>query len=157
VYRLRNNEQAVLKYLLSNEGHTYQDIGKKVGLNEASVRRICNNLRTEDVFYQLNVPNFAGLGHTVMIIQTMHLSNAAFMQAKEISDNFKKEWDNCVDCHETFDWKIIIRSVWPNVEAFKCKHVEFFKKYGTSWLTKESIDLIPLKEDSKFIRIRGFV
>lgn len=136
---------------------SYQDIGKKVGLNEASVRRICNNLRQEDVFYQLNVPNFASLGHSVLIIQTIHISNGSFMQAKEIADNFRKEWDNCVDCHETFDWKIIVRSIWPNVETFKNKHVEFFKKNGTSWLTKENIDLVPLKEDGKFIRIKGFV
>lgn len=136
---------------------SYQDIGKKVGLNEASVRRICNNLRQEDVFYQINVPNFAALGFTVLIIQTIHVANGSFMQAKEIAENFKKEWDNCVDCQETFDWKIIVRSIWPSVESFKNKHVEFFKKYGTSWLTKESIDLVPLKEDGKFIRIKGFV
>ncbi|MBW3000041.1 winged helix-turn-helix domain-containing protein [Candidatus Woesearchaeota archaeon] len=157
VYTLKKNEQAVLHHLLLNEGLSHKEIGKKIGINEASVRRICNKLRQENVYYNLNVPNFSLLGKKVLMVQKIHISSPHLIEIRNIINNILADWGSCVDCKETFDGRIIVRSIWENTQAFRKAHAAFFKKHGTEWLTRESIDLIPLGEEGKFIRVKSFL
>lgn len=151
---LKANEQKILRLLMGNKGYTFREIAGKVNLNEVSVRRIYNKLLQEGVFHSLHIPNFPLLGYRIMMLQRIHITSPFLIETKNIIRNVLEEWDNCVDCHETYDGKIIARSVWRNAEEFKKAHADFYKKYGTEWLQREHIDMIPLDNSSRLIRIK---
>jgi DNA-binding Lrp family transcriptional regulator len=152
---LKANEQKILRLLMDNKGHTFREIAKQVNLNEVSVRRIYNKLMQEDVFQSLHIPNFPLLGYKIMMLQRIYIASPFLIETKNIIRNVLDEWNNCVDCHETYDGKIIARSVWKNAEEFKKAHADFYKKFGTEWLQRENIDMIPLDNSSRLIRIKG--
>jgi len=150
---LKDNEQKILGLLLENKGYTFKEIAKLVGLNEVSVRRIHNRLKQEEIFTTLNIPNFPVLGFKILMVQKIRVSSPFLISTKRLIDSFLLEWDNCIDCHETYDGKIIVRSVWHNADRFKSAHTDFFRTHGTDWLDSEDIDMIPLH--SHFIRIKN--
>ena len=150
---LKANEQRILSLLIENQGYTFKEIAKKVGLNEVSVRRIHNRLRQENVFSTLNIPNFALLGYKVMIVQRMGVASSHLIETPRIICNFLDQWSNCIDCHETFDGKVIARSVWKSADEFKSHRLDLLKKFGTDWLQDEQIDMIPLDSSKDLLRI----
>jgi len=153
---LKQNEQKVLKLLTENKDYSFREIAKLVGLNEVSVRRICNKLKLDGVFHTVNIPNFPALGYNVLMMQRIRVSGSHLIETKSIIGNVLKEWPNCIDCHETYDGKIIARSVWRNAEDFKEAHAGFYKKFGTGWLEHEEIDMVPLEGNGAFMRIQDF-
>jgi DNA-binding Lrp family transcriptional regulator len=153
---LKPNEQKVLRLLIENRDYTFREIAKLVGLNEVSVRRLHNKLRQDNVFYSLNVPNFPALGYRVLMVQKLQLASQHLIETRSIIGNMLKEWQNCIDCHETYDGKVIARSVWRNAEEFKRAHAEFYRKFGTGWLQDEQIDMVPLEGNGAFMRIQNF-
>ncbi|MFC1723672.1 winged helix-turn-helix transcriptional regulator [Nanoarchaeota archaeon] len=152
---LKVNEQKILGLLLENKGYSFKEIAKLVGLNEVSVRRIHNRLKQEEIFTTLNIPNFPVLGYKILMVQKIHVSSPFLISTKKLIDSFMHEWDNCIDCHETYDGKIIVRSVWRNADCFKLAHTDFFRTHGTDWLDTEDIDMIPLDDDSEILRIKS--
>jgi len=150
---LKSNEQRVLKLLIENKDYSFRELAKITGLNEVSVRRLHNKLKQENVFYTLNVPNFPALGYKIMMLQLMWISSHHLIETRNIVKQVMDEWWNCLDCYETYDSRIVVRSIWKNAEDFKKAHAEFYKKHGTDWLDKEHIDMIPLDESSRFLRI----
>ena len=147
------NEEKVLKLLIENKDYTFREIAKQVSLNEVSVRRLHNKLKQENLFYNLNVPNFPALGYKIMMVQRIYVASPHLIETKKIISNILAEWRNRIDCHETYDGKIIARSVWRNAEEFKSAHASFYKKFGTDWLQREHIDMIPLDNTDRLIRI----
>lgn len=150
---LKANEKKILKILVENKDYTFREIAKLVNLNEVSVRRLHNKLKQENVFYSVNIPNFPALGYKILMIQRIHIASPYLIETKKIIRNILDEWGNCVDCHETYDGKIIARSVWRNAEGFKEAHADFYKKFGTAWLQREYIDMVPLDKAGKLVRI----
>ena len=151
---LKTNEEKVLRLLLDNQGYSFREIAKMVSLNEVSVRRLYNRMKQDNVFHSLHIPNFPILGYKIMMIQRIYIASPYLIETKNIIKNVLDEWGNCIDCHETYDGKIIVRSVWKNAEEFKKAHAGFYKKFGTSWLQRENIDMVPLDSTSRLIRIR---
>jgi hypothetical protein len=139
--------------LIENQDRTFRDIAKSVNLNEVSVRRLHNKLKQENVFYSLNVPNFPALGYKIMMVQRIYIASPYLIETRNIIKNILGEWGNCIDCHETYDGKVIARSVWKNAEEFKRAHADFYKKFGTAWLQREHIDMVPLNNAGRLIRI----
>lgn len=150
---LKVNEKKILKLLVENKDYSFREIAKLVNLNEVSVRRLHNKLKQESVFYNVNIPNFPTLGYKIMMIQRIYITSPYLIETKKIIKNILEEWGNCVDCHETYDGKIIARSVWRNAEEFKDAHADFYKKFGTAWLQREHIDMVPLDNAGKLVRI----
>jgi hypothetical protein len=130
-------------------------MAKLVDLNEVSVRRLHNKLRQEDVFHALNIPNFPALGYKIMMVQRIYVTSPYLIEIRNIIRKIMGEWENCIDCHETYDGKILARSVWKDAEEFKKSHADFYKKFGTDWLQRESIDMVPLDNASRLIRVQG--
>jgi len=153
-YSLKTNEQKILRLLLENKDYSSREIARKVGLNEVSVRRLSNKLRQDDVFHSLNIPNFPMLGYKVLMVQRIYVASPHLIEIPGIIRNIQDEWRNCIDCHETYDGKILVRSVWPAAEDFKTAHAGFFKKFGTEWLQREHIDMVPLDQKSRLINVR---
>ncbi|NQU78797.1 winged helix-turn-helix domain-containing protein [Candidatus Woesearchaeota archaeon] len=154
-YPLKINERKVLGLLIANRNLNFREIAKEINLNEVSVRRLHNKLKQENVFHTLHIPNFSVLGYKIMMVQRIYITSPFLIETKNIMKNIKSEWINCIDCHETYDGKIIARSVWRNAEEFKSAHAGFYKKFGTDWLQRENIDMIPLDGADQFIRING--
>jgi len=152
---MRQNEEKVLRLVIENRGLTYKKIGDIVGLNEVSIRRICNKLKEEKMYRSVHIPNFPSLGLHVMMIQQLELKSSFLIEAKNIVGNFKMEWDNCIDGLESFDGKLIVRSIWKDTESFKQARAEFYKKFGTEWLQRENTDMIPL-DGEELIRFKNF-
>ncbi|MBN1543912.1 hypothetical protein JW898_00440 [Candidatus Woesearchaeota archaeon] len=154
---LKVNEQRVLKLLIENKDYTFREIAKLINLNEVSVRRLHNKLKQDNLFYNVNVPNFPALGYRIMMVQRIYVASPFLIETKNIIRNLLGEWTNCIDCHETYDGKIISRSVWRNAEEFKRAHAAFYKKFGTEWLQREHIDMVPLDHADRLIRISELV
>lgn len=154
-YRMRQNEERILRLVIENNDRSYKEIGEKVGLNEVSVRRICNKLKDEGLYRTVHIPNFPSLGLHVLMVQQLELKSPFLIEAKKIIDNFKSEWDNCIDGLESFDGKLIIRSIWKDNESFKTARAEFYKKFGTDWLKRENTDMVPLNGE-ELIRFKNF-
>jgi len=154
---LKVNEQRVLKLLVENKDYSFRELAKLTGLNEVSVRRIHNKLKEENVFSTVNIPNFSKLGYKIMMLQLIWISSHHLIETKNIIRMVMDEWWNCIDCFETYDSRIVVRSVWKNAEDFKSAHAEFYKKHGTDWLDKEHIDMIPLESSGRIIRISSIV
>ncbi len=152
---LKVNEKKILRLMLENRDLSFREIAKLVGLNEVSVRRLHNRLKQDDIFYTLHIPNFPALGYKIMMVQKIYITSPFLIEMKGIIKNFQGEWDNCIDCHETYDGKVLCRSVWRNAEEFKEAHANFYKKFGTDWLQRESIDMVPLDNSSRLIRVKG--
>lgn len=150
---LKVNEEKVLRLLIENKDYTFREIAKLVSLNEVSVRRLHNKLKQDNLFYNLNVPNFPALGYRIMMVQRIYVASPHLIETRNIMRNIMAEWKNCIDCHETYDGKIIARSVWRNAEEFKSAHAGFYKKFGTDWLQRENIDMVPLENTDRIIRI----
>lgn len=150
---LKANEKRVLQILVENQDYTFREIAKRVGLNEVSVRRLHNKLKQEGVFRNINIPNFPLLGYRIMMVQRIYITSPHLIETKRIMKNILDEWPNCIDCHETYDGKIIARSIWSDAEAFKSAHAGFYKKFGTEWLQRENIDMVPLDHESHLVRI----
>ncbi len=151
--QLKPNEQRILKLLSENRDYSFREIAKMVDLNEVSVRRLHNKLRQENVFYTINVPNFPVLGYRIMMVQRIYIASPHLIETRSIMKNIMGEWSNCIDCHETYDGKILARSVWRDAEEFKAAHAAFYKKFGTDWLQREHIEMIPLEDNGRLIRI----
>jgi DNA-binding Lrp family transcriptional regulator len=152
---LKENEKRILKLLLENKDHSFREMAKLVDLNEVSVRRLHNKLRQEGVFQALNIPNFPALGYKIMMMQRIYVTSPYLIEIKNIIGQIMGEWENCIDCHETYDGKILARSVWKDAEEFKQAHADFYKKFGTAWLQRESIDMVPLDDGSRLVRVEG--
>ena len=152
---LRLNEKKILQMLVENKNYVSREIAKSVELNEVSVRRIINRLKQENILYTLNIPNFPALGYKVMMVQRIYITSPFLIETKKIMQNMLNEWSNCIDCHETYDGKILARSVWKSAEEFKNAHAAFYRKFGTEWLQREHIDMIPLDEEQRMIRVKG--
>jgi DNA-binding Lrp family transcriptional regulator len=152
---LKVNEKRILKLLIENQDRSFREIAKLVNLNEVSVRRLHNKLKQENVFYSLNIPNFSMLGYKIMMVQRIYIASPFLIETKNIMNNILGEWGNCIDCHETYDGKVIARSVWKNAEAFKESHANFYKKFGTDWLQREHIEMVPLDNGGKIVRINN--
>ena len=151
---LKDNEKNILRLLLDNKDYSFKEIAKMVDLNEVSVRRIYNKLKQENIFYTLNIPNFPSLGYKIMMVQRIYIASPFLIETKKIMKNMLDEWVNCIDCHETYDGKILIRSVWKSAEEFKKAHADFYKKFGTEWLQREHIDMVPFDLGNRLIRVR---
>jgi len=154
---LKVNERKVLKLLMENRDYNFREIAKSVNLNEVSVRRLYNKLKQDNIFYTINVPNYAVLGYKIMMVQKIYVSSPYLIEMKSIMRNILGEWGNCTDCHETYDGKIIARSVWKNAEEFKKAHADFYKKYGTNWLQRENIDMVPLDNMTRLVRVNDML
>lgn len=152
---LKSNEKRILQLMLENRDLSFREIAKLVGLNEVSVRRLHNKLRQDGVFYTLHIPNYPELGYRIMMVQRIYITSPFLIEMRKLIKNFQDEWDNCIDCHETYDGKVLCRSVWRNADEFKEAHASFYKKFGTAWLQRESIDMVPLDNASRLIRIKG--
>ncbi|HII71509.1 TPA: winged helix-turn-helix transcriptional regulator [Candidatus Woesearchaeota archaeon] len=151
---LKDNERRILSLLVENQDYTFKEIAKLVGLNEVSVRRIHHRLRQENVFHTLNIPNFSLLGYRMLILQNITVTSPFLIQTKRMMGCFLDEWPNCVCCHETYDGKILVRSVWRDADDFKKAHGFFFQKHGTDWIAGEQIDMVPLDHCSEILRIK---
>jgi DNA-binding Lrp family transcriptional regulator len=154
IQSLKSNEKAVLKLLLENRDYSFREMAKLAGLNEVSVRRLHNKLKQDQVFYSLNIPNFPALGYMILMLQRVYISSPHLIEAKSIAKRFLDEWGNCIDCHETYDGKILVRSVWKNADEFKRAHADFYRKFGTDWLQRERIEMIPLDNANQLLRIK---
>ncbi|MBW2967267.1 hypothetical protein KY362_02160 [Candidatus Woesearchaeota archaeon] len=152
---LKANEQKVLRLLIDNKDLSFREIAKLVDLNEVSVRRLHNRLKLDNVFYSLNIPNFPALGYRIMMVQRIYITSPFLIETKKIMNNILSEWSNCIDCHETYDGKILARSVWRDPEEFKKAHACFYRKFGTDWLSREHIDMVPLDNTSRLFRVDG--
>ena len=139
---------------MDNKGYSFREIAKMVNLNEVSVRRLYNKLKQDNVFYSLHIPNFPVLGYKIMMVQRIYIASPYLIETKNLIKNILDEWGNCIDCHETYDGKIIARSIWKNAEEFKKAHADFYKKFGTAWLQRENIDMVPLDHASRIVRIK---
>ena len=64
------------------------------------------------------------------------------------------DWDNCIDCHSTFDGKVILRSVWRSTEEFRNARNIFHRRFGMDWLVSEELDMIPLSENRPLFNVR---
>ncbi|MFC1741645.1 hypothetical protein ACFL3V_03865 [Nanoarchaeota archaeon] len=154
---LKTNEKKVLKLLIENRDYTFRELAKLVNLNEVSVRRLHNKMKQDNMFYTLNIPNFPALGYKIMMVQRIYVASPHLIETKNICRKIQDEWSNCIDCHETYDGKIIARSVWENAEAFKSAHADFYKKFGTEWLQRENIDMVPLDDADRLIRVNDIL
>ncbi len=151
---LKVNEKRVLELLLENKGYTFKEIAKEVDLNEVSVRRIHNRLRQDGVFTNLNIPNYALLGFRTMIVQSIKVASSSLVETGRLMRSLM-QWNNCVDCYETYDGKIIVRSVWSSPDDFKHARDIFLKENGSSWFEQETVDMVPLNDKQCFINIRN--
>lgn len=154
---LKTNEKRVLKLLIENKDYTFRELAKMVNLNEVSVRRLHNKMKQDSMFYTLNIPNFPVLGYKIMMLQCIQIASPHLIETGKICKQISDEWTNCIDCHETYDGKIIARSVWKNAEEFKQAHADFYKKFGTVWLQHENIDMIPLDNANRLIRVNDIL
>jgi DNA-binding Lrp family transcriptional regulator len=152
---LKVNEKKILKLLIENKDLSFREIARLVELNEVSVRRLHNKLKQEEVFYTLHIPNFPALGYKIMMVQRIYIASPFLIETRNICKRIQDEWSNCIDCHETYDGKILARSIWRNAEEFKRAHADFYKKFGTDWLQREHIDMVPLDHSSRLVRING--
>ncbi|MFC1752759.1 winged helix-turn-helix transcriptional regulator [Thermoproteota archaeon] len=152
---LKENELKVLHSILLNKNLSYGEIAKESGITEGSVRRISNRMKQEGIFKEMNVPNFAMLGFKVMILQIVKIASPRAKDIPSIIRKVKDKWHNCVDCHETFDGKIVIRSVWKEPDDFKNSRTQLHQEIGTDWLLQEDIEMIPLETRKEFIMMRS--
>lgn len=149
------SEQRILDHVTRNPNATMKELAKAAGIDENSARRMYNRLFAENVCSQVILPNYALLGYRVMIVQKLSIKSRSLADIPFITAKIESEWSNCIDCHETFDGKVYVRSVWPNAEEFKNARTRFHQKHGMDWLAGEEVDMVPLNEQRSVIKIRS--
>jgi DNA-binding Lrp family transcriptional regulator len=154
-YVLDSVERRILGYVTENMNATPKEIARAVGTDEQTARRLYNRLFAENACSQLIVPNYALLGYKVMMIQKLRLKSTSLPDTHRLMSKIESEWRNCIDCHETFDGSIYVRSVWRNAEAFKDARARLHQKHGVDWLESEDVDMVPLSEQRGVIRVRS--
>jgi DNA-binding Lrp family transcriptional regulator len=148
-------ERSILDYMTRNVNATQKELAKAAGTDEKTAKRLYNRLFAENVCSQVIVPNYALLGYKVMIIQKLGVKSRSLSDLPFITAKIESEWKNCIDCHETFDGKIYVRSVWSNAEEFKNARTRFHQKHGMDWLAGEEVDMIPLNEQKSVFKVRS--
>ena len=155
IYRLDETERRILDYITRNANATEKEIAKAAGTDENTARRLYNRLFAENACSQVILPNYALLGYKVMIVQKLKVKNKSLPDVHFIMSKIDSEWGNCLDCHETFDGKIFVRSVWKNAEEFKNARIRFHQKHGMDWLAGEEVDMVPLNEQRSIMKVRS--
>lgn len=155
VYEPDMKERRILGYILQNTNATPKEIARAVGVNEQTARRLYNRLFAENVCSQIIVPNYPLLGFRVMIIQKLDVKSRSLSDIPFIASKIESEWSNCIDCHETFDGKIYVRSVWKSAEEFKNARTKFHQRHGMDWLAGEDVDMIPLNAQKSVFKSRS--
>jgi hypothetical protein len=90
-----------------------------------------------------------------MIIQKLSVKSRSLPDVPFITSKIESEWKNCIDCHETFDGKVYVRTVWRNAEEFKNARTKFHQKHGMDWLAGEEVDMVPLNEQRSVIKVKS--
>ena len=156
-YRLDDTERKVLDFITANMNATPKEIARSVGIDENTARRLYNRLFADNACTQLIVPNYALLGFKVMIVQKLKLNSKLIPDTHFIISKIESEWKNCIDCHETFDGQLYVRSVWKNAEEFKNARTKLHQKHGVDWLALEEVDMVPLNEDKRILNVRSLL
>ncbi|MBN1543878.1 winged helix-turn-helix transcriptional regulator [Candidatus Woesearchaeota archaeon] len=154
-YKLEKTERDILNCITRSPNATPKEIAREVGTDENTAKRLYNRLFAENACSQLVLPNYALLGYKVMIVQKLSIKSRSLPDAPFIIAKIESEWKNCIDCHETFDGKVFVRSVWKNAEEFKDARTRFHQKHGMDWLGGEDVDMVPLNEQKGVIAVRG--
>jgi DNA-binding Lrp family transcriptional regulator len=155
IYRLDGTERKIMDYVTENAHATPKEIARAVDTDEQTARRLYNRLFAENACSQVILPNYAMLGFKVMIIQKLKVKNKSLPDVAFIKAKIESEWTNCIDCHETFDGKIFVRSVWKNAEEFKDARIRLHQKHGMEWLSGEEVDMVPLNEQRSIFRVKS--
>jgi len=155
MYQLDDVERKVLDFMTKNVSATPREMAKAVGINENMAKKLYNKLFAENVCSQLIVPNYAMLGYEVMIIQRLKIKSKNLPDIPLITARIESDWRNCIDCHETFDGKIYVKSVWRNAEEFKNARTRLHENQDMKWLSSEEVDMVPLNERRNIIKVRS--
>jgi DNA-binding Lrp family transcriptional regulator len=155
IYKLDDKEKRILDCITRNVNATPKEIAKAADVDDQTARRLYNRLFAENACSQLILPNYALLGYKVMIIQRLSVKNKSLPDVPFITSKIESEWSNCIDCHETFDGKIFVRSVWKNAEEFKNARIRLHQKHGMDWLEGEEVDMVPLNEQRNILKVRS--
>jgi len=155
VYEPDEKETRMLDYMSRNTNATMKELAKSVGVDEQTAKRIHNRMFAENVCSQIFVPNYALLGYKVMIVQKLNVNSNSLPDVPYITSKILSEWKNCIDCHETFDGKIYVRSVWRNADEFRSSRTKFHKRHGMDWLAGEEVDMVPLNPERSIINVRS--
>jgi DNA-binding Lrp family transcriptional regulator len=154
-YRPDAVERRILDHITKDPNATPKELARAAGTDEQTAKRIYNRLFAESVCSQVILPNYALLGYKVMIIQKLGVKSKSLSDVHFITAKIESEWKNCIDCHETFDGKIYVRSVWNNAEEFKNARTRFHQRHGMDWLAGEEVDMIPLNEQRNIFKVRS--
>ncbi len=148
-------EKRILDFITKDVNATPKEIARASGTDESTVKRLYNRLFAENVCSQVILPNYALLGYRVMIVQRLGVKSGSLPDLHFIVSKILAEWKNCIDCHETFDGKIYVRSVWRDAEEFKEARTRFHQRHGTDWLAGEEVDMVPLNERKRLIDVKS--
>ena len=155
IYKLDETEKRIIDYITKNVNATPKEIAKAADTDEQTAKRLYNRLFAENACSQIILPNYALLGYKVMIVQKLRVKNKSLPDVQFITSKIESEWSNCIDCHETFDGKIFVRSIWKNAEEFKNARIRLHQKHGMDWLAGEEVDMVPLNEQRSIIKVRS--
>ncbi len=154
-YDLDVIEKKILGYIMTNVNATPREIARAVGTDENTAKRLYNRLFSENLCSQMIVPNYSLLGFKVMIVQKLTIKNKSLAEMPSVISKIESEWSTCIDCHETFDGKVYVRSVWKSAEDFKNARTRLHQKYGQEWLAGEEVDMVPLNAQRSVIKPRS--
>jgi len=154
-YELDEAERKILSHITKNANATPKEIARAANIDELTAKRLYNRLFAENVCSQVIVPNYALLGYKVMIVQKLGIKSKSLSDIPLITSKIEAEWMNCIDCHETFDGKVYVRSVWKNAEDFKNARTRLHQKYGMDWLAGEEVDMVPLNSQRSMMKVRS--
>lgn len=154
-YTLDETEKRILSYMMRNPNATPKEMARAADTDDNTAKRLYNRLFAENACSQVILPNYALLGFKVMIIQKLRIKSKSLPDLPFITSKFESEWSSCIDCHETFDGKLYVRSVWRNAEEFKEARTRFHERNGMEWLAGEEVDMVPLNEQRGVIKPRS--
>jgi DNA-binding Lrp family transcriptional regulator len=155
MYQLDETEKRILDYITKNANATIKEIAKAVGTDDHTAKRLYNRLFAENVVSQMMLPNYALLGFEVMIIQRLKIKSKHLPDIPLITAKIESDWKNCIDCHETFDGKVYVKSIWHNAEEFKNARTRLHEAHDMNWLSSEEVDMVPLNERRNIVKVRS--
>ncbi|MFC1723676.1 hypothetical protein ACFL0V_06045 [Nanoarchaeota archaeon] len=150
---MKKEQRKILDFILNNPNPTIKEIARQTCLEESITRRHFNSLFIDGLCDTLIMPNYSLLGYRAMAIQKFKLKTQFIPYIADIKHQIMEKWTNCIDCLETFDNNLIVRSVWKDPESFKDARADILT--DCNWLEKENVDIIPLHADLPLLRINS--
>ena len=159
VKRLGPKEVKILGSIIAGNGLfarrdlSFRELARAADTDEKTAKRLYNRLFAENVCSHVVIPNYSLLGYNVMMIQKFSVKKEALPDIGLLVARMMSQWKNCIDCMETFDGKILMRSVWKSAPEFRDARSDFHSRFGIDWLEKEELEMVPLDTNKRMLKI----